>query len=478
MLEIIRSIFGKRKSASSSNETPPRKTPQRRTKQQLNLGIDFGTAFTKVVVGESRVRYAVPFEDPPIDINTYLLPGKLTISADGTCHIGRQDQTDTSQVVTELKIRLLERNFDNNSQTYACAFLALVIRHAVSWLLNTHRNTYIDKDLDWFINVGVPTESWHDTELTDCYQKITSAAWALANSKLPVTLEIASDAVFDPNKHSEITSNEIHFEKIGTHPEFAAQIAGYVRSPRRRSDLHVLVDIGAGTLDTSVFNIWEHEGDDLYPIFAKSVDLLGVDYLYRHRKDWSNYNGHWTFDHFSAPPSDDELVSILGISKEQLGEIDKQFAEKIREGLFGLLRYTKSKRYPDSPRWNDGVPLFLCGGGSRVSFYSSLYNAISNQSKKFRLRVEKLPKPDTLEANHVDELDFDRLSVAYGLSFNALDLGQIRPESEIDDVSDTDTREPTSSSVANKVLCDICSGTGGAYGPNCYKCGGTGWVSQ
>ena len=35
---------------------------------RMVIGLDFGTSFSKVVIGESRVRYAVPFYDHTADI--------------------------------------------------------------------------------------------------------------------------------------------------------------------------------------------------------------------------------------------------------------------------------------------------------------------------------------------------------------------------------------------------------------------------
>jgi len=47
-------------------------------KQLLTIGLDFGTAFTKVVIGETRTSYAVSFKCQNLE-NPYLLPCVLYI---------------------------------------------------------------------------------------------------------------------------------------------------------------------------------------------------------------------------------------------------------------------------------------------------------------------------------------------------------------------------------------------------------------
>ena len=54
----------------------------------------------------------------------------------------------------------------------------------------------------------------------------------------------------------EISEGDIiEDDEISLFPEFLAQIAGYVRSPGRQADLHMLVDVGAGTMDATTFNV-------------------------------------------------------------------------------------------------------------------------------------------------------------------------------------------------------------------------------
>jgi hypothetical protein len=57
-----------------------------------------------------------------------------------------------------------------------------------------------------------------------------------------------------------------------------------------------------------------------------------------------------------------------------------------------------------------------------------------NRDHSRRIRFEKLPKPERLMAPYILDDGYDRLMVAYGLSFNALDIGVIIRDSEVEDV--------------------------------------------
>lgn len=465
------------KNTSTSSSLREQSKPRR---LQIVLGIDFGSAFTKVVIGETRARYAVSFQEPANGIGSYLLPGKLLIAKDGTCSLTFQPVLDGShqrqgdqEERTDLKIHLLERDFGERSQIDACAYLALVIRYSRNWLEETHGNYFQDRELDWFINIGLPTDNWHDNELTEVYRKITKAAWALACIPVPISVNQVRLILFNRSAIRAIDDYYIHPDKIGVFPEFAAQIAGYVKSPLRKHDLHALIDVGAGTLDVTVFNVWEQEGDDLFPIFAKDVASLGVYYLNQNRVDESKYQGSWRPDPFAEASNDEEVAKLLNISPRGLQEIDKPFCSKVRSLITEQLKYTKKERYPESRRWASGIPTFLCGGGSRLQMYANIFEELESAKPPCKITLARLPKPESLQAPSVTDADFDRLSVAYGLSLSQFDIGIVKPHDEINSV-DSESQGRVGWR-AGAEICDVCYGSGGVHGP-CYKCGGTGWM--
>ena len=48
--------------------------------------------------------------------------------------------------------------------------------------------------------------------------------------------------------------------------------------------------------------------------------------------------------------------------------------------------------------------------------------------------IKDIPKPEQLEAPDLPLQEYDRLAVAYGLSFTSFEIGEIIPESKISDI--------------------------------------------
>jgi hypothetical protein len=72
-----------------------------------------------------------------------------------------------------------------------------------------------------------------------------------------------------------------------------------------------------------------------------------------------------------------------------------------------------------------GVPTFYCGGGMRMNYYDNLRHELCSMPNYSWLKADphRIELPDNLEAPGLKRADYDRLSVAYGLSF--LEVGKI-----------------------------------------------------
>ncbi len=70
-----------------------------------------------------------------------------------------------------------------------------------------------------------------------------------------------------------------------------------------------------------------------------------------------------------------------------------------------------------------GMPMFLCGGGSRSGFYAKLRSDLHSARgfSWFGVTPKPLQKPRGLVAPGLPRAEYDRLSVAFGLSQLKLD---------------------------------------------------------
>lgn len=437
--------------------------------KQIVLGLDFGTAFTKVILGDERIRYAVPLRGKPNGIDSYLLPCTFWIGQDGTCSLA----TKNGRQVTEIKMRMLNGDLGHSLQQEMCAYLALVLRRSRAYFFSEYESVYKKNYIHWLVNVGLPTSSYHDKKLVSFYKKIVQAAWLVSIQKDHVTLSLCADVLASDFSKIQMTE-ALHEEAISPFPEFVAQITGYVRSPMRNNDLHFFVDVGAGTVDATVFNIHQVDGEDRFPIFAKTVKPLGTHYLVKNRLKNFNGNSAKEFDIFADVPNIKDFARLTKTDIPTLRRIDKYFKKSLLDELRNALDYTKARRYPLSRAWTNGIPLFLCGGGSNCDFYiESIIN--ENHLNRYKLSSKSLPKPENLKAEKVGNTHYNRLSVAYGLSFDPFDIGEIIKMEDIEDILPEAATTPNEK-TQKSIYCPRCKGTGGMHG-FCEKCGGSGYFS-
>ena len=436
---------------------------RRQRAARLVIGLDFGTSFSKVVVGGAADRYAVCFDTYAVDNNPCLLPSCLRVASDGEkCILGTERHD--GETLDNLKMPLIERDFSDEVRARATAFLALVLRHTRDWFLEApHGTVYRNRKIQWFINVGLPTESDDDEKLKDAYRSIARSAWRLSQMG-EVTLPRARRCITQDDSQRgggqmDIRSKDLPDDRFDVFPEFAAQIAGYVRSPLGQDGLHANVDVGGGTLDFTVFNVVQQNGEFLYPIFDRRVEKLGVRYLLDARSNAFATNRGGLSSPFEDLPSDRDFIATHSISEDELKQSDAPFRREIRKAIAESLQYVKRRRYPEAPHWarsssqyGTGLRSFFCGGGVLSNFYSKLLHEFEQKPPALKLRSVKLPQPDDLRMPSGQENGYARLAVAYGLASDPYDIGKIKPMSKIDDESPDPPQSDFGSAYVGKEL--------------------------
>lgn len=440
-LESLKKLIARMRSSQATTDnvgrpdnesaTTAANTLKPKQRQQLVLGLDFGTAYTKVVIGETRKHFAVPFEAYCDGGNPYLLKSRFFVDEDGCCSL----DSKAGREITDLKMRILDNRCTAQDEIYLATYMALVMRHARQWLLSEHADLYGQSDIDWLINVGLPTDSYHDDDLVRLYGHITRAAWAACFSANSITSAVIEDWLVklgceDLSSESEgiVSEDDVHL-----FPEFVAQITGYVRSPMRQNEqLHMLIDIGAGTVDISLFNVMEVGGEDRFPIMARAVEKLGTAYLMRSRLEAAGRPLRNIPAHLPVPPRG-VLAKRLGAAETALKKSDNAFRDRLFKRILAVLEYTRAKRYPRAFRPEKKLTTFLCGGGARVDLYQEL-GKILRAPGGARIELIPLSLPEGLDAPGASDKEYDRLSVAYGLSFDPFDIGDIVKANEIEDL--------------------------------------------
>lgn len=418
--------------------------------RELIVGLDFGTSSVKVVIGDRAAdrAYAVPFLDCS-GIDRYMLPSRLSEN-EGVFSLG-----DANICHRDLKLSLLMGGCTAEAETRVVAFLALIIRHSLSWLRSEKAQVYARTKILWKLVIGIPSKNigvteYRESELVNKFIQLSRAAWSLAEqSDIAITKshsESALKAVTDafellPSKDAD---SDVEIEVV---PELSAQIYGFLRSnqfDRGGRNLFVVVDVGAGTVDSALFKVETIKGRWNFQFFTNHVEPLGVMNLHRYRVDWwasalSKLDGvdKLTYDLKSTEFPTDRMLPLPNSITEYFSDTELNFREQKTDPdwMFFMLKVIAlvrgktihravTEQYLDGAQLN-GVPLFLCGGGSRMQFYRRIRDEMKCFEGVTWLKAvpRDLQLPKDLEAPGVPGEDYDRLSVAYGLSF--LDVGKI-----------------------------------------------------
>ncbi|MGL4580110.1 MAG: hypothetical protein ACRCVP_14585 [Shewanella xiamenensis] len=414
--------------------TLPNTDPSRR-KKALVIGLDFGTAFTKVVVGDITYAYAIPFGK-----YGYLLPSQLYIDKNGNSTLEKIDVVET---LNNLKLSIILSQATDCQYFAVINFLSLVLSYTRKWV--SEQVMYADVNIDWQLNVGLPAVSCDNKSLVSLYKRIVTAAWTLSYAD-NINLSSAKQC-WEQEGVNLPDALKLMDYNLNVFPEFIGQIVGYVQSPARRNYSHLLIDVGAGTLDVVFFTVKQENGEWHYQTYGKDVKSLGVDILFQHRLSSLELNGV-SFDN-SRYPSDKEFVNLFSLSTPDLIKLDKSFNNAVARCISKVLR-DSDQNYCGGAQGHFSEPIstFLCGGGAAFKCYA---NVLGMLPPRYPLNVLRLPIPKRLNSKGVDSNLFQRLSVAYGLSFDSLNIGNVsrKQRDRIAPVGMTDSYNPSAYLLQN-----------------------------
>jgi hypothetical protein len=407
--------------------------------REVVLGLDFGTSCVKVVIGDSALgkAFAVPFCQAE-GIAKFLLPSRLS-------QTGRVFSLEAgTHTYRDLKLSLLARPEDPILQQRVVAFLALVIRRARGWLLVVHAATYSRTAIAWKLAVGLPAAQHHHSPLSGLFERLSLAAWAAAGAPAEVT-DTAIQTILGAETMRDDTTASVEVTVV---PEIAAQIYGFVASnsfDKQAPNIYLMADVGSGTVDSSLFHVKAGKGGRWdFEFYTSVVEPNGVSNLHRHRVNW------WT-DALARAGAPRRFIDDLEATKLIT---DQQFStpESYLDYFHGVdLTFRDALKTPDKEffdlrvlaqvqgktlwrTWKDGllpsstlanIPFFMCGGGVRMSYYQQLEPRLASMPGYAWLKAEcwMMGVPDDLIADGVAETEYDRLSVAYGLS--RLEVGRV-----------------------------------------------------
>ena len=431
----------------------------RRKECELVIGFDFGTSTSKIVVQALEVARFVArrigADDGGAD---WLWPSELHVDGAGVCTL---DGSSTSRRHRGIKLRLMEaasRPDDaegrGDVQAVVAAYLGLTLRAARSRILEVHADVLGSFErLHWSVNMGIPSGSSEDSDLErsilesnieNLFRGAIVAGWQLSLCSTEIRLADARRALQQTGSTDSQGQGEGTPVEIEVFPEVIGGAYGYAHSDFRRDGLHLVVDVGASTVDACLFRFRIADDRENWPLFEARVEQLGVAELHKRRVEALGKlqaGSLRNFDPLDGTAQVPQMPWAAGAAPTSVAEADDRTTKELHRLVGGLIAEARKPngRDPNALEFKAGgeIPIVLMGGGSRADFYLKALRQwekvlVGLLSGHRGIRMFPAVVPDDLNPGSRD--DGHRLAVAFGLSHSAPNLPTHTPPSAIPNV--------------------------------------------
>lgn len=439
-----------------------------RSRVDITIGLDLGTSCSKVVWRYRDRSYPVCFGKDPGSITDYLYPS--TVYFDGQAlqtdpDPGRDRSWRTEFRVSHFKVCLAcENNPHSKCRIGHCALttwnpalfsddikgkeVSFILAYYLASVLTRARDHIIDefekriqridrRNIRWKVCLAVPNRYMAYKNITSEYELVLKTGWlissALQNLKQKSSARLMKQCYFHASRLAG--SNPLDCFIV---PETVAQVKSFVKSRNTGDGLYALVDIGAGTVDASVFRLFNHPKQGrVHSDYATMVLNTGSAFIeslafyWFSRQDWLKES-----DGVSPQYAENRLREVLRQMKENDGESIPDYptipatelnqslveaSKRVKFRVHDLLKKLFDEAYklePNADRWTD-LKLILSGGGAVSPVYrnsSTLAFSLEHCKPSHPPRLIDFKIPDDFQLGYLRQDQFHRFAVAYGLS--------------------------------------------------------------
>ena len=424
---------------SSAASRPAVQKTQRQPKLTpigINLGIDFGTSYTKISFRDVGAEKSAIVTFGAKSAEDAILPSVVHISPEGQLTIGDNGSPLGGAIeVRYLKMRLADvsaaakvppfQGHDLNKpipiQALSCWYLAKIIKMSQDWLVTAEEKRFVGRQIRWSANVGVPVEQF-DSPSVKTFRTVLAISFDWAKrSSIPETMAELLQSYNTSRTKVKLDETDCHAV-----PEIAAAVASFVNSRQATPDFYIYFDIGGGTIDGVAFRYFNFNGSRGIDFYSAQVKPLGVAEIAAQvsPKNFQETERRLLKGEVSA--------SVLNMLLTTRSEVQKlvgyvvMTAKKLdgrnwqREAIQSFARrFIKNSRL-DTSKMRPLI-VFLGGGGASSPWY---HQAIFDTYRDFQhvnagvppYQLEEVPLPDDCNLYSMSKKSFRRFAIAYGLS--------------------------------------------------------------
>jgi len=423
------------------------------------LGIDLGTSFSKVVWRGSDKAYPICFGRDASRLEGYLVPSRVIFDGKSlsTALETPLKNSNGEHTITNFKMCLACVSTPGDScQPSTCAlsnwphgiealpefvkfvnalYLSQLITNSKQRVREHLKREGVSSSIQWSANLAVP-EKYMDKSVTlDLFESVLRTAWLMAEAFERYESVSEYRAAVDCYDAARDIAGDGRPLDCFVYPEVGAEVASVTMSRAAREGLYAFVDIGAGTVDGSVFRF--HRVDRSEPTqatYAASVIKAGSTHVELNASIKLGEIAREWFKQIKESGGKSD-----GISFDKKGTLDHLFAEsqeevraEVTQELIRLFKEAHEKERGVS-RWRN-LHLVIGGGGASLPAYVTA----ARDAFKLKDRPDDVdPTPLALEAPPDFEMGklarttFHRFAVAYGLSFQRPNLPEIALAHEV-----------------------------------------------
>jgi hypothetical protein len=314
-------------------------------------------------------------------------------------------------------------------------FLALVLRHIRGYLFSEQRKILQKKQIVWCINFGVPASLQDESNHQSRFKQVFECASYLSevNSENLTLIDAKNAWSSRPWVLEDYVNNS--FVLVEMIPEIAAQVFGVINSEYwdKETRLFTVIDVGAGTVDIGIVSLSGKSSEKRLSFIETKVVNYGAAIYNRFRLASIKQNAigltkqqdEYIDSTSKCTAIDKPLPSVwtgyIPGTKAVTGcfDPDDEFSKgEYSQELLSSINKVKSSNSFAPEYWNNHK-VILCGGGRNESVYKAVLDRLNcNNSYNFSFDVRIPPRSKQVELAGISEQAYERVSVAYGLSFS------------------------------------------------------------
>jgi len=439
-------------------ETPPKESERRvapkRGPHYIQIGLDFGTSYCKVVCRDinKNKAWVHTCKLPADKERPFLLPSALwsdgvslsLASVSAHYHEGGLPHVKIALARVAMGdfddpfVRPFYRGNNGGHEVKTKKFVFVCAVYLLGGILAEVRRGIRTRIADFgehpddyeAVSLAVPVADAEKPDISKAFRSVLGLAF-LCSGKLEGFPKVALSEFAALVERARNIKADFDEFKFFVYPEVSAGVQGFVRSRVSKDGIYVFSETGAGTVDQSVFILFRPRGEDARLTYLNARVLpLGSSRIEWHAAEGNGHINPETLELWRRRKEAGENAAELRLARHRIGE---ELAIQSYHTL-GVAR----RKLTMKAQFGEIRAMFGGGGHTRVPYERFVLDAFANESlplhgRQFVPDVIRLPIPKDLEPEREIRHWMNRLWIAYGLSFFPGDYPRHRYPQEVPD---------------------------------------------